>query len=33
VLHDACEEITTIYHAQHADGYVKPPQIDPTEPR
>jgi hypothetical protein len=33
VLHDACEEITAIYYAQHADGYVKPPQIDPTEPR
>lgn len=33
VLHDACEEITAIYHAQHADGYVKPPQIDPTERR
>jgi hypothetical protein len=32
VLHEACEELTAIYHAQHADGYVKPPHIDPTEP-
>jgi hypothetical protein len=32
VLHEACEELTAICHAQHADGYVKPPYIDPTEP-
>jgi len=32
VLHDACQELTGIYHAEHAEPYVKPPQVDPTEP-
>jgi hypothetical protein len=32
VLRDACQELTGIYHAEHAEPYVKPPQVDPTEP-
>ena len=32
VLHDAFQELTCIYHAQHAEPAVKPPQVDPTEP-
>jgi hypothetical protein len=33
VLHDAFQELTRIYHAQNAEPAVKPPQVDPTEPR
>jgi hypothetical protein len=32
VLAEAFEELTRIYHAQHAEPAVKPPQVDPTEP-
>lgn len=32
VLHDAFRELTCIYHAEHAEPAVKPPQVDPTEP-
>jgi hypothetical protein len=33
VLHDAFQELTRIYHARNAEAAVKPPQVDPTEPR
>jgi len=32
VLHDACRELTDIYHAERAEACVKPPRVDPTEP-
>jgi hypothetical protein len=32
ILHDACHELTRIYHADSAEPSVKPPKIDPTEP-